>query len=92
MKNAAKGYEKTKPKQTQFRQRVNLLQSLYLQRIMKINADMGSEKTNPKQTQFQNTTLKACPEPRLSDGRINHKLLLKCFDRLNILSKVEGLI
>jgi hypothetical protein len=27
------------------------MQSVYLQRIMKKNADMGYEKTNPKQTQ-----------------------------------------
>jgi hypothetical protein len=51
--NAAKGYEKTKPKQTQFPQRVKLIQSVYLQRIMEINVDMGSEKTNP---------IKSCPE------------------------------
>jgi hypothetical protein len=30
-----------------------LMQSVYLQRIMKNNADMGSRKTNPIQTQFQ---------------------------------------
>ncbi len=30
-----------------------LMQSVYLQRIMKNNADMGSKKTNPIQTQFQ---------------------------------------
>jgi len=34
------------------------------------------QKNKPKQTQSQNTTLKTCPEPRLRDGRINHKLLL----------------
>jgi len=40
-----------KPKQSQFAKRVKLMQSLYLQRIMKFNTDMGSEKTKPKQTQ-----------------------------------------
>ena len=47
-------------KQTQFKpntnpiaERVKLMQSVYLQRIMKKNADRGYEKTNPKQTQFQ---------------------------------------
>ena len=34
-------------------QRVKLMQSVYLQRIMKKNADMGYEKTKPIQTQFQ---------------------------------------
>ncbi len=29
------------------------MQSVYLQRIMKNNADMGSKKTKPKQTQFK---------------------------------------
>jgi len=33
-------------------QRVKLMQSVYLQRIMKKNADRGYEKTKPKQTQF----------------------------------------
>jgi len=33
-------------------QRVKLMQSVYLQRIMKKNADKGYEKTKPKQTQF----------------------------------------
>jgi len=49
-KNAAKGYEKTKPKQTQFPQRVKLMQSLYLQRIMKMNhlkAPKKQTQTNP---------------------------------------------
>jgi hypothetical protein len=40
------------PKQTQFKKRVKLMQSVYLQRIMKNNADKGYEKTKPKQTQF----------------------------------------
>jgi len=41
------------PKQTQFAERVKLMQSVYLQRIMKKNAAKGFEKTNPKQTQFK---------------------------------------
>ena len=32
------------------------MQSVYLQRIMKKNADMGYEKTKPKQTQFPQST------------------------------------
>ncbi len=46
---------KTNPIQTQsnpIAERVKLMQSVYLQRIMKKNADMGYEKTKPKQTQF----------------------------------------
>ena len=46
-----------KPNQTQFGERIKLMQSVYLQRIMKKNADMSYEKTKPKQTQF-----KPCPE------------------------------
>jgi len=44
--------KKTKPKQTQYPQRVKLMQSLYLQRITKKNAAKGYEKTKPKQTQY----------------------------------------
>ncbi len=40
------------PIQTQLIQRPKLMQSVYLQRIMKNNADMGYEKTKPIQTQF----------------------------------------
>jgi hypothetical protein len=46
----------SKPIQTQTNpicQRVKLMQSMYLQRIMKKNAAKGYEKTNPKQTQFK---------------------------------------
>jgi len=43
-----KNKAKTKP----ICQRVKLMQSVYLQRIMKKNADKGYEKTKPKQTQF----------------------------------------
>ncbi|HUU16674.1 MAG TPA: hypothetical protein VMW72_05955 [Sedimentisphaerales bacterium] len=46
---------KNKPNQTQSNpicQRVKLMQSVHLQRIMKKNAAKGYEKTKPKQTQF----------------------------------------
>ena len=46
---------KTNPIQTQsnpIAERVKLMQSVYLQRIMKKNAAKGYEKTKPKQTQF----------------------------------------
>jgi len=46
---------KTNPIQTQSNpicQRVKLMQSVYLQRIMKKYAAKGYEKTKPKQTQF----------------------------------------
>jgi len=55
-RNAAKGYEKTKPKQTQLPKGVKLMQSVYLQRIMKRNAAKGYKKTKPKQTQFPQST------------------------------------
>ena len=41
-----------KPKTNPISQRVKLMQSVYLQRIMKKNAAKGYEKTKPKQTQF----------------------------------------
>jgi len=41
-----------KPNSNPISKRVKLIQSLYLQRIMKKNADKGYEKTNPKQSQF----------------------------------------
>ncbi len=57
MKENAIGHlVKTNPIQTQsnpIAERVKLMQSVYLQRIIKKNADKGYEKTNPKQTQFQ---------------------------------------
>ena len=43
-KNAAKGYEKTKPKQTQFPQSQKRTQTLLQQRIMKMKPPSGSEK------------------------------------------------
>jgi len=58
---------KTNPIQTQSAKRVKLMQSVYLQRIMKKNAAKGYKKTNPKQTQFKPKTnpIKACPERSL---------------------------
>jgi len=41
-----------KPNSNPICQRVKLMQSVYLQRIMKKNAAKGYEKTKPKQTQF----------------------------------------
>jgi len=45
---------KTNPIQSQSLQRAKLMQSVYLQRITKINGNGESEKTNPKQTQLPN--------------------------------------
>ena len=42
-----------KPNSNPIAQGVKLMQSMYLQRIMKKNAAKGYEKTNPKQTQFK---------------------------------------
>jgi len=44
---------KTKPIQTQLLQRAKMMQSVYIQRIKKKNANMGYEKTNPIQSQFK---------------------------------------
>jgi len=51
-KNDAFAVQKNKPNSNPICQRVKLMQSVYLQRIMKKNADKGYEKTKPKQTQF----------------------------------------
>jgi len=40
-----------KPNSNPIAERVKLMQSMYLQRIMKKNAAKGYERTNPKQTQ-----------------------------------------
>jgi len=45
--------QKNKAKTNPILQRVKLMQNIYLQRIMKNNADMGYEKTKPNQTQFK---------------------------------------
>jgi hypothetical protein len=53
--NAIGQLVKANPIQTQsnpIAERVKLMQSVYLQRIMKKNAAKGYEKTNPIQTQF----------------------------------------
>jgi len=59
-----KNKPKTNPIQTQNKansnpisQRVKLMQSLCLQRIMKNNADMGYEKTNPIKPNFKASAL-----------------------------------
>ena len=41
-----------KPNSNPICQRVKLMQSVYLQRIMKKNADRGYEKTNPNKPNF----------------------------------------
>ncbi len=41
-----------KPNSNPISEKPKLMQIVYLQRIMKKNADMGSKKTNPIQTQF----------------------------------------
>jgi len=45
-------YGQNKPNSNPICKRVKLMQSVYLQRIMKKNAAKGYEKTNPIQTQF----------------------------------------
>ncbi|MBA7669086.1 hypothetical protein ES703_77214 [subsurface metagenome] len=47
---------KNKPNSKPICQRAKLMQSVYLQRIMKKNADRGYEKTKPKQTQYKPKT------------------------------------
>ena len=44
---------KNKPNSNPIAERVKLMQSVYLQSIMKKNSDKGYEKTNPIQTQFK---------------------------------------
>jgi hypothetical protein len=53
----------------QIYQRVKLMQSVYLQRIMKKNA-AKYEKTTPKQTQF-----KSCPERQFPKGQNELKIV-----------------
>jgi hypothetical protein len=52
--------KKNKPNSKPICQRVKLMQSVYLQRIMKKNADSGYEKTKPKQTQSKPISVKKC--------------------------------
>jgi len=61
-KNAYKGYEKTKPKQTQFPKVPKITQTLFHKRIMKMNHLQAPKK------QSQN---KPCPErsPEYVEGR-----------------------
>ncbi len=57
MKKKAIGHlVKTNPKRTQsnpIAEMVKLMQSVYLQRIMKKNTDLGYEQTKPIQTQYK---------------------------------------
>ncbi len=46
--------QKNKPNSNPISQRVKLMQSVYLQRIMKKNAAKGYEKTKPNQSKFSN--------------------------------------
>jgi len=83
-KNAAKGYKKTKPKQTQFPQRVKLMQSLYLQRIMKMKPPSGPEKTNPNKANF-NYPQRGKTEVRCRFSEVRYLTSAFCF-----LSSVQG--
>jgi len=49
----------------------------FLQKDYENEIALRPKKNKPNQTKSQNTTPKACPEPRLRDGWINHELLLK---------------
>ncbi|MFH1881932.1 MAG: hypothetical protein ABIL62_04380, partial [Planctomycetota bacterium] len=62
-KNDAFTVRKNKPNSNPICKRVKLMQSVYLQRIMKKNADKGYEKTNPKQTQFRIAELAGKEQP-----------------------------
>ena len=57
-KNAAMGYEKTKPIQTQFLQRPKLTQTHIHKRNTKINGNGESEKTNPSKANFKRDLVK----------------------------------
>jgi len=76
-KSAAKGYEKTKPKQTQLPKSPKMNVNTFSQKDYENETAFRPRKNKPKQTQSQNPTIKACLEPCLKGGRINHKLPLK---------------
>ncbi len=66
-KNDAFAVQKNKPNSNPISQRVKLMQSVYLQRIMKNNADMGYEKANPDKPNFKRaayTTLRSVAQDR----------------------------
>ncbi len=52
-KNVAKGYEKTKPKQTQFKKEPKMNANAFSQKDYKNETAFRPKKTNPKQTQFK---------------------------------------
>ncbi len=52
-KNAAKCYEKTKPKQTQFPKSQKMSANIYVIEDYENETAFGPKKTNPIQTQFQ---------------------------------------
>ena len=87
-----KNKAKTKP----ICQRVKLMQSVYLQRIMKKNADRGYEKTKPKQSQNKPNTNPIFPKIKtisflnfLLQGRIffNHLFFLGFFELSQFFAK-----
>ncbi len=62
--NAIGHLVKTNPIQSQLKpiaERVKLMQCVYLQRIMKKNADRSYEKTKPKQTQSKPISVPLAP-------------------------------
>jgi len=59
-KNAAKGYEKTKPKQTQFPQSQKRTQTLVQQRIMKVKPPSGSEKQTQSKPILERMNVNFC--------------------------------
>ncbi|MFB0553219.1 MAG: hypothetical protein ACETWQ_07890 [Phycisphaerae bacterium] len=68
---------KNKPNSNPIPEKPKMNVNAFSQKDYENKTDFRLEQNKPNQTQSQNTTLKACPEPRLRDGRINHKLLLK---------------
>jgi len=52
-KNADKGYEKTKPKQTQFPKSQKMNANAFLQKDYENETTLRLRKNKPKQTQFQ---------------------------------------
>ncbi len=56
-KNAAKGYKKTKPKQTQFLQTPKMNANAFSQKDYENETALRPQKNKPKQTQFQTAYL-----------------------------------
>jgi len=76
-KNDAFEVRKNKPNSKPIPEKPKMNVNAFPQKEYENETAFRLQKNKPKQTQSQNTTLKACPEPRLRGGRINHKLLLK---------------